>query len=609
MGISKSEVRHTPEWRVSNLDSLHLSGFRGEIFADSVQPHGVSNSTDEVDMVKMAEQALNYLANNPRPDRDYECRFSFFLFNDPILVPLVPSTRDLDDPVTLGDTESRMDYAFIMMREMAGGEKGRAAQEGIRRRIMKYLRDDGLCWVIPYCASPDTDKEYAMAWTTGKLLYSLSHQYRLTGEEHYRKLARKLFEGLRGMASWHTGRAFYQHGAQAWHPDGCARGYEGHYPWVVEPVLTYFESTGDQEAFDFGLAMGEGMVCDLQPGHLRRSNGFIGGHTHANMHTVIGVAHLGALTRDPRYIEWARVAYDHIRFRGLETGWVQEMNDLEFEPLWLPHTLHSETCLVGDMVAIGVYLAQSGYTSYWDHVERTVRNYLKPTQFKVTPQLEEIYHRLHPDNARANAGLKAMRELEGGFISSPVPNDWAFSVPKDWSHHGMFGPERLVLDMMGCCPPEGMRGLHTAWSKAVVETPEAVQVNLALERDAAAARVTPINSGRQGITVHAKRTGKFLLRVPAWVDRLQVMAFRSMQSIPVEWKGDYVSFADVKAGEDITIAYPSTSFRQRCIIGPDGYKQTYRTHWVGNTVLEMTPLGNYLPMFPGIIIREQSTKS
>ena len=70
-----------------------------------------------------------------------------------------------------------------------------------------------------------------------------------------KKLGKKVLAGLKSMATWDTGRAFYAHGCQPWHPQGPAPGYHGHYPFVVEPVLTWYEASGDEEAFDFGLAM------------------------------------------------------------------------------------------------------------------------------------------------------------------------------------------------------------------------------------------------------------------------------------------------------------------------------------------------------------------
>jgi hypothetical protein len=537
----------------------------------------------------MANLGLHYLANNPLPERDYQTRFSLYLLNQPILVPIVPPTKDLVDPVTLGDTESRMDTAYILMREMTGSTAGQAAQDGVRRRIMRYLRDDGLCWL---------NTEYASSWTTGILLYSLAHQYRLTRDESVHNLGSKVLAGLKIMATWDTGRAFYARGAQAWSPEGTVPDYfPGHYPFVVEPVLTWYEATGDEEAFDFGLAMAEGMVQDLQPHHLHRSDGFVGGHSHLQMHAVSGVAHLGALTRDPRHIEWARKAYELIRVRGVETGWVPEQNDLGFNKEYLYHTLHCETCLVCDMTLMAVYFARSGYTSYWDHVERTLRNYLPTAQFRVTPRLEELYGKLHPDRDKARAGLAEMRELEGGFVASPTPNDWVFSVPKEWSHPGMYGPDRLVLDMMGCCPPQGMVALHAGWGNAVVEEADAVRVNLAIPRDAAAALVTPIDSGRRGILVTAKSSKRFLLRVPAWADRHAVRAQRGGSEVPCLWRGDYIRFEGVSAGEQLEITYPSRVFRQTCAIGPKGWEQKYTLAWQGNICSGIAPAGRYLPIF------------
>ena len=580
----------------SNGVALRESGFRGEI-EEMVRSDSPPSAKDSFDPVAMAHLALDYLANNPRPERDYETRFSFFMLNQPILVPYVPPTKDLLDPVTLGDTESRMDTAFILMREMTESAAGQAAQDGVRRRILKYLRDDGLCWLIPYCMSSARDREYAMSWTTGKLLYSLAHQYRLTHDESVKKLGKKVLAGLKSMATWDTGRAFYAHGCQPWHPQGPAPGYHGHYPFVVEPVLTWYEASGDEEAFDFGLAMAEGMVQNLQPNHLHRSDGFVGGHTHVQMHAVSGVAHLGALTRDPRHIEWARKFYDLIRVRGLETGWVPEMSDLGFNREYLFHSLHCETCLVADMTLMAVYLARSGYTSYWDHVERTLRNYLQAVQFRVTPRLEEFYGTLHPDRDKARAGLAEMRKLQGGFMASPTPNDWVFSVPKEWRHHGMFGPERLVMDMMGCCPPEGMRALHAGWQNAVVEQADAVRVNLAIQRDAAPARVTPIDSGRRGIRVTARSAKRYLLRVPAWADRHAVRAQRGDREVPCLWKGDSICFDGVSAGEQLEISYPSRAFRQSCVIGPKGWEQIYVLSWQGNVCTGIAPSGRYMPMF------------
>ena len=59
------------------------------------------------------------------------------------------------------------------------------------------------------------------------------------------------------------------------------------------------------------------------------------------------------------------------------------------------------------------------------------------------------------------------------------------------------------MNMMGCCPPEGMRVLHVAWRNVVTESPAGVFVNLSLNRDAAQARVVSFapNIGRLTVVV------------------------------------------------------------------------------------------------------------
>ena len=55
---------------------------------------------------------------------------------------------------------------------------------------------------------------------------------------------------------------------------------------------------------------------------------------------------------------------------------------------------------------------------------------------------------------------------------------------------GAAGMGNNGIQMMGCCPPEGLRGLWEAWRWAVQEVGREVRVNLALTREHPAARVS-----------------------------------------------------------------------------------------------------------------------
>lgn len=57
-----------------------------------------------MDFPGMARWALRALKRNPRPNLDYECRFSLWFLK----LPPCPGPDD-HDPITAGDTENRMD--------------------------------------------------------------------------------------------------------------------------------------------------------------------------------------------------------------------------------------------------------------------------------------------------------------------------------------------------------------------------------------------------------------------------------------------------------------------------------------------------------------------
>ena len=106
-----------------------------------------------------------------------------------------------------------------------------------------------------------------------------------------------------------------------------------------------------------------------------------------------------------------------------------------------------------------------------------------------------------------------LKDLQGGFLSGLTPNDRIFEVRpqgRTRRHGRLIRGRKIVFDMMGCCPPEGMRALYLAWRDTVVETPEGVLVNLAFDRDAPKAKVVS-QMPRQGqMTVTAKADGRFL---------------------------------------------------------------------------------------------------
>lgn len=560
-----------------------LQGFLGEIGQVRLLPTTIGENiscgtpSPDIDLVGMARRAMHYLINNPSPERGYETRFSI----SPLACP--PSARaDQKDSTAEGDTENRMDWEFIFMREMTGVKEGNEVETTIWKRILGYIREDGLSWARPYALGVregDPEQPCAMNWTTGLTLGSLLERHERDGDPQHLKLARRLFLGLRSLASWDTGRAYYEGGLSGWRRDGrwLLTGCSPHSPSILMAVARYWEVTHDPEVLAFARAFADGQLAGLQPGagdfRIRPDGTYGGSNCHLHVRAVIGVAHVGALTGDPRYVDWARNVYEFTRSMGTDWGWFPES----------PRVGNSETCATGDMVDLARWLARAGYAEYWDHVERYVRNYVSQAQFFLTPEFRKIYRSANKDKpaAEVDAGLALLGRYEGGFVARVYPNDLARSRTTEG------------MNMMGCCPPEAMRAIHIAWSHVVAETRRGIEINMALNRDHPAARVMSFLPHEGKITVQARRNADFYLRPPSWTLRKAVQAYVDGKASKPDWEGAYVRFAGVKSGQQLTITYPLVDFSQRVTIAG----KTYNYRWIGNTVLGVEPAGTILPLF------------
>ncbi len=257
------------EWRIAAIDEQHgVRGFMGarrniQIDPTPADENAVAEPPD-IDLVAIARGCQNYLAHNPVREKGWQCRIAFWGLHMPVFEPLgIPSpSLDLIDPVVEGDTDCRMDYAYIRMREMAGAAgEVRDAEEAVRNRALGYIHQDGLAYINGVVLGiPIDEKDRRLwappSWATGKVLSSQSHLFRLALDESHRDRARHIFEGLRRLATWDTGRAYHLGGHGAWRDNEWYHVGSEAYPWVVEPLADYWDVTGDDEALDFACATG-----------------------------------------------------------------------------------------------------------------------------------------------------------------------------------------------------------------------------------------------------------------------------------------------------------------------------------------------------------------
>ena len=584
------------------MDTLQLRRqFLGDLTRiEEVQPPQAPRA-DDLDLCQMARHALNYLRGNPDPARDYECRFELGPLGIPCHVPMgVPPNEYGYDPISLGDTDCRMHTQYVHMREMAGEAQPEEVELGVARRVHKYLGEQDLAWINPaaWTGEPVAGL-WISKWASAKIMARLADDYAATGEEKVREQARRIFAGLKSLAHWDGPRAFYPGGGVPvkdgdYLRQGWAAEHSKNYPFIVEPCLHYALACDDHEALDFAVAMAEGFLEGSQPGQeymrVNPHTGSFQAHVHLHTHALWGVAHLGAALGEDRYLDWAQRAYEFVRDHGTDYGWFPE---------FIPHYHHAaEICVVGDMVSLAAWLAQR-HPRYFDHVERTVANLLRRCQFSLTPQFVALFERLHRDRGAqvVQEALAALHSLEGGFVSGPTPNDW---VGHD-DTLGQAGRSQNGIDMMGCCPPEGMRALWETWRWTVEERPDTVRINMAFSVDRPAATVIAHEPAAGRLQVQAKKPGKYQLRPPAWAERGQVRLSLNDAPLPVRWAGPdeaYLEAEGVHPGDTLTLTWVPVEFTQEQVLHlVPGQHPKYTIEWLGNRVRAVAPRGQYLPLF------------
>jgi len=557
---------------------------------EKIAPLSEAERTSDLDLKRMAEWALNYLIRTPRQHLGYEPVFQCA----PLECPPVPEGQD---PVVACDTDARMDWEWYYMRDITGSTRGREVEAAFHKRIREYIDPEGRVWSHPGCYNEgNTTAKYEKKdfvihiWGATKILKSLAEDYVRTKDPETKPLARKVMLALKRIATWDKqGRCWLKCGMGALRGDGSVvpNGWNAQPAPLVEPLVTYSLAAGDQEGLEFAKAYAEGIIQNLQPNGIRfQPDGKFNGHSHATMHAVWGIAHLGLVTENQRYLAFAKRTWDWMLTRGTGTGWFPAGPDN-----------CNETCCLSDMMSIAALLGRASHAEYYDYVERFMRNHISTQQFIITPEFEE-YYRSRNEAAgpeKIANGLQELRKFQGGIIGGSGLNDLENELLGGASGFRMFG----------CCAPEGMRAIYTTWHSTIERRPAAtrhpagVYVNMSFNRDSPWGRVVSFMPDEGRLTVKAGVSETFFLRPPHWAPRAEVRAFVGPKLVATAWVGDYVCF-QAKAGDELTITYPLLEFNHR-VFGLWEARPNLQLvfKWRGNMVTSVDPPAKATPLFTG----------
>jgi hypothetical protein len=147
---------------------------------------------------------------------------------------------------------------------------------------------------------------------------------------------------------------------------------------------------------------------------------------------------------------------------------------------------------------------------------------------------------------------------------------------------------------IGCCSEAMVRALHLAWKYALEETQGGVSANLLFDRDTPFARLETGLPSKGQVRVMMKRDGDLNIRVPEWA-RPTVSYQPPEIAASASWKGPFQRLPALKKGQTIEMTFPllrSSREWKHAIMGI-----TYRSEWLGDTVVSISPRGNCFPLY------------
>lgn len=406
--------------------------------------------------------------------------------------------------------------------------------------------------------------------------------------------------------------------------------------WNARAASEYYRLTGDKSVLEFAVAL-ENRLCNTEDqygddGSLRPDGSFGGKtqggswHMHGHTHCLPGLVALGGqlikagqrekgiqfIEQASRTMDWL---YDPTRNpdAGSMAGWLGEF--LSVAAGW-KRWADCEGCTMGDVTQTSCAL---GAASRWDpSLADLDRFYDRAEQIYSGEVIEQMFHirprylsvlrecltkRVDEEMANASAGQKN-REIELRYTEAiqtaerMVGQQLGLCGFPDWVNQlkSDLDPGLPGIHMQGCCADATIRASHAIWSHTVTGDKEETRVNLAFNRRSPLVDVVSCLPHRGEVDVFVKEARKVLVRVPEWAPKESVKAYVQKKPVAVEWERNYVVFAGVKQGEQLTVTYPLRIAEVKETLGSLGGSQ-YTERWRGNTIVGISPSGKWIPKF------------
>ena len=449
--------------------------------------------------------------------------------------------------------------------------------------------------------------QIASAYTCQRVLSAMTIYYLRDRNPMWKAAIEKMIQRLSKLAVQRDDYAYYPDGMLQ--PNGIYGSYKemptgvksiewGGNGRLIQGLAQYYRATGYEPAItlakkltkylalhsEFYTPDGAWLISDMEKSWLEKNFDLTrlkqGGHsTHAI--GAYAIIEYGLAVNDREAIDFSRGVFDWAIANGVpSTGF--------FAEFLVPGYHTCETCMVADMLTLGVKLSAGGTGDYWDGVDRWVRNQFVEQQLTSTDWVYEMAERQPRKPVAANE--TARPKCAGtAILAVHRPGD---AAPNDFTHRYL-GYEGTF---MHCCMGNGTRAMYYVWEHILTYQNEELRVNLLLNRASPWADVHSYIPYEGRVEIKVKKPCRDLLvRVPEWIESgtPRVKATRSGQATSVVWEGRYVRTGLANDGDVVAVSFPiEIKTVKKMIAGND-----YTLEIKGNTVVSVSPGGENGPLY------------
>jgi hypothetical protein len=266
------------------------------------------------------------------------------------------------------------------------------------------------------------------------------------------------------------------------------------------------------------------------------------GHLTALTLTFQGLIEYAIAANDASLKDFVRQGYEHMRNLGLaRIG------------MW------GENMANSFMAGIAIKLSDAGAGDYWDDVDSCVRNTMAEDQFVDAALLRQL---CRERGVPSEVGEFSIERLLGCLRHAGTIQTWVL----DPTQNGV------------CAAGPYLEGHYFAWEAITRCRDGAAQINLLLNRAAAALDIESHLPYEGKVVIRNKLARTLAVRIPRWVDRRQIRCQVNDRDVGWHWVGNYLVPDRIAPGAVLTLQFPVVETRETYYLTPPGSDLEWYRH-------------------------------